>query len=179
MDALVVYESLWGNTAAVARAIADGIGPSTRVAHTGEVSPDDVVGFDLLVVGSPVHGMSLPTADSLKSVSRRAVGSGELPADLEQPLLRTWLRDLPETEVAAAAFDTRVKGFVGRGGASTIERLLRAKGCQVLTSGEGFVVLNQRAVRRAGSMLKEGELHRAQEWGAGLKRLALPGKAVP
>jgi flavodoxin len=30
MKAIVVYESLWGNTAAIARAIAEGIGPEVR-----------------------------------------------------------------------------------------------------------------------------------------------------
>jgi flavodoxin len=30
MKAVVVYESLWGNTAAIARAIAEGIGPGAR-----------------------------------------------------------------------------------------------------------------------------------------------------
>jgi flavodoxin len=29
MKAIVVYESLWGNTAAIARAIAEGIGPAS------------------------------------------------------------------------------------------------------------------------------------------------------
>ncbi len=171
---MVLYESLWGNTAAVARAIAAGIGPSTRVAHTGEVSPDDVVGLDLLVVGAPVHGMTLPTEESLKSVAHRAVGPGELPADLDQPLLREWLSALPRGALRTAAFDTRVKGFLGRGGTSTIERLLTSKGCQLVTRGEGFVVASHRVVHDSGSMLKEGELSRAQEWGNGLRKLAAP-----
>jgi hypothetical protein len=169
---MVVYESLWGNTAAVARAIAAGIGPSTRVAHTGEVSPDDVVGLDLLVVGSPVHGMGLPTEESLTSVAHRVVGPGEVPADLEQPLMRDWLCALPDGATRAAAFDTRLKGFMGRGGTSTIERLLRSKHFPIVTRGEGFIVLSQRAVHDAGSKLKEGELARAHDWGEGLRELA-------
>lgn len=54
MKAVVVYESLWGNTKAVARAVADGIGPGTpclsleggsafrigrRIPHQQEVVP--------------------------------------------------------------------------------------------------------------------------------------------
>jgi len=33
MKAVVVYESLWGNTAAVAQAIAEGIGGEARAAY--------------------------------------------------------------------------------------------------------------------------------------------------
>lgn len=169
---MVVYESLWGSTAAVAREIAAGIGPSTRVAHTGEVAPDDVVGLDLLVVGSPVHGMTLPTEESLTSVAHRVVVPGEVPADLEQPLMRDWLCALPEGAVRAAAFDTRVRGFMGRGGTSTIERILRSRRCQLVTRGEGFIVASQRAVHDPGVKLEEGELARAHAWGEGLRRLA-------
>lgn len=35
MKALVVYESLWGNTATIARAIAEGIGPEARARRFG------------------------------------------------------------------------------------------------------------------------------------------------
>ena len=38
MKAVVVYESLWGNTAAVARAIAAGIGPDARALSTSEAT---------------------------------------------------------------------------------------------------------------------------------------------
>ncbi len=34
--AIVVYESHWGNTAAIARAIAEGLGPETRALWTAE-----------------------------------------------------------------------------------------------------------------------------------------------
>lgn len=174
----MVYQSLWGNTAAVARAIAAGLGPSTRVAHTGEVSPSQVEGLDLLVVGAPVHGMTLPTAQSVTSVGRRATGPGEMPANLKQPLLREWLSAIPRGPLQAAAFDTRVKGFLGRGGTSTIERLLKTQGCQLVTRGEGFIVVSQRAVHESASMLQEGELSRAQAWGAGLRELAQPPPAL-
>ena len=38
MKAVVVYESLWGNTAAAARAIAQGIGPEVRALSTAEAT---------------------------------------------------------------------------------------------------------------------------------------------
>ncbi|MGE5590528.1 MAG: hypothetical protein ACM3ZA_07915 [Bacillota bacterium] len=38
MKAVVVYESHWGNTAAVARAIAAGMGPGAQALSTAEAS---------------------------------------------------------------------------------------------------------------------------------------------
>jgi len=38
VKAVVVYESLWGNTARIARAIAEGIGPEARALSTAETT---------------------------------------------------------------------------------------------------------------------------------------------
>ena len=40
MKAIVVYESHWGNTAAVARAIAAGIGPEAQALSTAEATAE-------------------------------------------------------------------------------------------------------------------------------------------
>jgi flavodoxin len=56
MKAIIVYESLWGNTAAVAHAIAGGIGPSARAMSTAEATPEVIAGADLLIAGAPVNG---------------------------------------------------------------------------------------------------------------------------
>lgn len=61
MKALVVYESLWGNTAAVARAIAEGIGAEARALSTAEANAEAMTGVDLIVAGAPVLGFKLPT----------------------------------------------------------------------------------------------------------------------
>ena len=64
MKALVVYESMYGNTAEIGEAIAASLrahelevdaGPITRFA------PSELAGFDLVVVGGPTHahGMSM------------------------------------------------------------------------------------------------------------------------
>jgi flavodoxin len=49
MHAIVVYESHWGNTAAVARAIADGLGPEARALTTDEAVGPALEGVDLIV----------------------------------------------------------------------------------------------------------------------------------
>jgi len=40
MKAIVVFESLWGNTAAIARAIADGLGPAARALSAAAAKPN-------------------------------------------------------------------------------------------------------------------------------------------
>lgn len=168
---MVVYESLWGNTAAIARAIADGIGPGTRVGSTGDISPEVAATATLLIVGAPVHAMNLPTTKSLQSVAERTIGPGEIVADVDHPLIREWVAALPYGEARAAAFDTRIPGLIGRGGASTIERLLKGRGRRLIHRAEGFVVANRREVHETASMLREGELAKASAWGARLAGL--------
>ena len=62
MKAIVVYESHWGNTAAIARAIAEGLGPEARALSTAEATGEAVAGADLIVRGraaarlQPAHG---------------------------------------------------------------------------------------------------------------------------
>ena len=100
MKAIVVYESLWGNTAAVARAIAEGIGPGTRALSTAEASPAALDGVELLVAGAPLLGFTLPTEAMLKSIG---AGSNLVTPDLSQPSMRTWVDGLPRGSAHVAA----------------------------------------------------------------------------
>ncbi|MCD6552991.1 MAG: hypothetical protein J7M16_03140 [Anaerolineae bacterium] len=84
MKAIVVYESLWGNTAAIARAIAEGLGPGARALSTAEATSEAIADADLIVAGAPVHSLSLPT-DKLGSGRGPATsGPGE-----RRPISRT------------------------------------------------------------------------------------------
>ncbi len=72
MRALVVYESLWGNTEQVARAVAAGLAVHADVEVVdSDAAPLSVVGYDLLVVGGPTHAFSMTRAatraDAVKS----------------------------------------------------------------------------------------------------------------
>jgi hypothetical protein len=116
--------------------------------------------------------MNLPTARSLESVGARRIGPGEIPADVDQPLMRDWIAELPYGDAPAAAFDTRISGLVGRGGVSALERLLKARGRRLIDRGTGFVVINRREIHQTASMLREGELARAAAWGAHLVTLS-------
>src|SRR6476620_2746391 len=56
MLAVVVYESFWGNTAAIARAIAEGMGPEATAMTTDEATAEVVSGAYMIVAGAPVVG---------------------------------------------------------------------------------------------------------------------------
>lgn len=66
MRAVVVYESHWGNTAAVARAIAEGLGPQAQAMNTDEAVGSAVAGAELVVVGAPVIAFALPREGTRK-----------------------------------------------------------------------------------------------------------------
>jgi len=159
VKALVVYDSKFGNTEKVAQAIGAAIGPAigaalapqmgVAVVNVADARPEQLVGVDLLLVGSPTWG-SRPT-----------------------PAITRWLKGLPSRGlkgVQVAGFDTRgdmsqvdsrfVTALVGILGfaAKPISARLEKKGGTVAVQPEGFIVLD-----REGP-LKEGELERAAAW---------------
>jgi hypothetical protein len=116
MRALVIYESMFGNTREIARAVADGIAPTLEadVIDAGD-APAEIGGdVALVVVGGPTHahGMSTPAsrADSARRAGDRLVSRGNG--------MREWLDAVRPvaTPVAVAVFDTRIKGPSSCGG---------------------------------------------------------------
>jgi hypothetical protein len=162
MRAFVVYESLWGNTAAVARAIAEGMGPDVHALSTAEATGEAVACVDLVVAGAPVFAFHLSSDKSREDI-RRNPPKGPAP-DLSHPSLRSWLAALPSGRGRSAAFDTQVKGPFGKG-APTIAEALEGKGYARLADPIGFVVKGKTGP------LRDGELERARAWGADLARL--------
>jgi hypothetical protein len=158
--ALVVYESHWGNTAAVARAIAEGLGPEARVLSTAEATAEAMAGIDLLVAGAPVIAFGLPTERTLEKL-RANPGKAPAPPDLSHPAMRTWLEALPAGKTRFAAFETRVRGPFGHATSAITGRLERA-GYRQAAQPASFVVAG-----RYGP-LRDGELERARSWGAEL-----------
>jgi flavodoxin len=168
MNAIVVYESMYGNTRAVAQAIADGLGGAqvTAVSEPTDLSPP----ADLTVVGGPTHMHGLSTAMSRRAAAEAAKEDGADPTEsggTAGPGLRGWLGALPDGHGArAAAFDTRLDkppvltGVAARG----VARRLRRRGYEVLST-ESFLVLD------AQGPLEDGELERARAWGAQLATL--------
>jgi flavodoxin len=164
MDVLVVYESIYGNTHAIADAIADGArdGGATVTVHPVATAPPPAT-TDLLVVGGPTHMHGLTSSLSRKQAIK-AAEEDEQPVDPDVDAdhgLRSWLKALDEGYGGrAAAFDTRgdansaLTGSAARG----IARRLRHHGYDV-DGRESFLVDD------AEGPLAEGEIDRARAWG--------------
>ena len=163
MKAVVVYESHWGNTAAVARAIAEGLGSDTPALATDEATDAVMRDVQLIVCGAPVIAFSLAGGNARKQIAGDS--KAPTPPDVSHPLMREWLEALPPGSGRFAAFETRI-WWSPRGATGTIESRLRKAGHARLVKPERFIV--------AGSYgpMKEGELERARAWGAELASLA-------
>jgi Flavodoxin domain len=168
MRAIVVYESIYGNTRKIAEAIAEGLGGAdVKSVPDAAAHPEPA---DLLVVGGPTHMHGLATTRSREVAIHGAREDGLShvePSAGEEPGLRAWLRDLEHVDhLRAAAFDTRldkapwVTGVAARG----IGRRLHHHGYDVISS-ESFLVEDSEGP------LEEGELGRARAWGEQLAAL--------
>ena len=144
MKALIVYDSVYGNTEKIARAIAEAITPSNevKVLQAGEADPSELTSIDLLIVGSPTHG-GRPT-----------------------PAVQNLLNKVSKLQgIKVAAFDTRIPTKLVRVfgyAAGRIANNLKKKGSTLIASPEGFFVTGGQGP------LKEGELERAAAWAKGI-----------
>ena len=170
MRALVVVESVFGNTRRiaeeVARGLAHGLGESgqVRVADVGDAG-DPLDGVDLLVVGGPTHAFAMTRMSTRRNAAEQA-GGGAQPSETG---LREWLATLAEApmDVRAAAFDTRVdRPRLPGSAAAGVARRLRRLGYDLVARPETFRVSGTQGP------LCEGELGRARAWGAGIARAA-------
>jgi hypothetical protein len=163
MRALVVYESMFGNTRDVAEAIATGLVAQveTTVSECSTapgVVPADV---DLLVVGAPTHALGLSRPSTRASAQKQA----DSPLVSQGQGLREWLStlrfegDLP----AVAAFDTRVRAprLLGSAAPKALRRLRRSGG-RPLAKARSFLVTG------TTGPLAAGELAAAKSWGSEL-----------
>jgi len=148
MKAVIVYDSVFGNTEKIARAIGAALGrePDVTVVSVNGLSAERLQGLDVLFVGSPTRQF-------------RAT-----------PAITAFLAALPDgflKGMKAAAFDTRIhlknpltRFIVNRGGYAdkiiAIE-LIRLGAVQPIPTA-GFIVLESEGP------VKEGELQRAGEW---------------
>ncbi len=164
MKAVVVYESHWGNPVAIARAIADGIGPDAVALTTDAATDEKIAEAELLVAGAPVIAFRLAT-DAARASLARAEAGGPRPADVSHPSLQSWLDALPSAHGWSAAFETRI-WWSPRGAVGDIERRLHRTGYRRIAEAEKYIVADKYGP------LREGEIDRAREWGRALAAVA-------
>jgi hypothetical protein len=159
VKALVVYESMFGNTQAVANAVAQGLRPQMEVeVHEVTQAPQPVTEtVDLIVVGGPTHAFSL----SRPATRNQALAQGATQGR-EDLGLREWLAQLrkgPHSELVAA-FDTRVQKARWLPGSAAKKAAKVARSLGYAPAGkESFYVVDT-----SGPMVP-GELDRAEAWG--------------
>jgi flavodoxin len=136
MKILIVYDSTYGNTEEIARAIGEAITGEVKVLRVGEADPSET--FNLLIVGSPTHG-GRPT-QAIQDFTKRVPALNGAPV---------------------AAFDTRLStGLVKIFGyaAGRIGKTLEKKDGILVKPPEAFFVKGTKGP------LREGELERAASW---------------
>lgn len=147
MKVLVIYDSVFGNTEKIARAIGEAL--AAEVIPVGSASAAQLAGTELLFLGSPTRGFR-PT-----------------------PAITSFLKSLPAGAlkgVRGAAFDTRIdvqtikprffRWFVHKMGYAdkSIAAGLKRAGASTDVPRAGYFVL------ASEGPLQEGELERAAEW---------------
>ena len=140
MKALIVYDSVYGNTEKIAQAIGGAINGEIKVMRAGEVEPVHLESLDLLIVGAPTQGgrATTPVRDFLKGINTRTFKGTNV-----------------------VAFDTRVSTkWVGVFGyaAGKIAKSLKKMGAHLAANPEGFFVTGTEGP------LKDGEEERAANW---------------
>lgn len=161
MRALVVFESMYGNTKQIAAAVAAGVATHMEVELIEVGSAPDTIadGVALLVAGSPTHAFTLSTKNSRRDAAKKQDG-GVISAGTG---MRDWLRAVHggAPDMVAACFDTRFRRpriITGSAARSIAKRL--SKHHFRLLSSESFFVAST-----ATGPLLEGEQDRARRWG--------------
>jgi len=148
MKSLVLYDSQFGNTEKIAKAIGAGLGDDVKVVSAKDVPLSDLKSLDLLIVGSPTQG-GRPTQ-----------------------ALQQFFNSIPPDSlknIKVAAFDTRFSEKAHNFGlrlimnifkyaAGRIANTLETKGGILAIQPEGFFVIGKEGP------LKQGELERAMVW---------------
>ncbi|MFC9964496.1 flavodoxin family protein [Nocardia ignorata] len=163
MHAQIVYESMFGNTAEIAEAIAVGLRPRFEVTMcpVAEAVNRPAPDVDLLVVGAPTHAFGLSRAATRED----AAGQTDAPVEIEIGI-REWLdAALPVASLrAAAAFGTKIAHppWLPGSAAKGIGKRLRHLGYHLAAPPADFLVEDMTGP------LCSGEIQRATAWAAQL-----------
>jgi flavodoxin I len=142
MYALIVYDSLYGNTEQVARRIASSLSEfgQARAVRVGHIHPDELQNVDLLILGCPTQGMR------------------------QTPAMQAFIASIPRAilgDLVIACFDTRFKGgFWMLSAAPAMAKQFKTRGAELMVQPESFYV---ESMKREGPLIP-GEIERAASW---------------
>ena len=156
--ALIVVESYFGNTRAIAEAVAAGLiegGIEAQVVDVARVPSALPSDLDLLVLGAPTHNRGLPTA------ATRAKAHAQAGADGASQGISQWMgnAEIPAS-LSVAAFDTVIsKGWLSGSAAKAIAKTLQRRQGRRTVSVRSFVVTASKGP------LATGQETDAHSWG--------------
>ncbi len=147
MKALVVYDSVFGNTEKIAQAMASALGCEAR--RVTAVTPEQLAGLDALIVGSPTQAFQAlkPVKAFLKGIPAGSL-KGVKVAGFDTRM------DVKEVNNAVLTVFARAFGYA----AEPIGKQLVKKGGTQAMPPEGFIVMGEKGP------LRDGELERAAAW---------------
>jgi flavodoxin len=152
MKALVIYDSQYGNTEKIARAIGQALstGGETAVFHAGQVTAGVLEGRDLIVVGSPTQRFH--ATEPVDALLQGHVLQGIRAAAFDTRF------DMAEVESRMLRMAVKLAGDEAAYAAPRIAAQLEKDGATLVVPPEGFIVTDTEGP------LREGELERAAEW---------------
>jgi flavorubredoxin len=120
--AIVIYDTRFGNTEKIARALARGIekqGIKVDCVNVDEVDVDKLVEYDFLAIGGPthIHGVSKPMKAFFEKLKSLDIGGRK-----------------------TFAFDTRLESWWAGSAAKGIEKNLKKLGTKIVKSRESAIV---------------------------------------
>jgi flavodoxin len=142
MKALVVIDSVYGNTRKIAETVATALGKGARVVSVNDIKEKDLAGLDLLVVGSPILGWN-------PSEKTKAFLNSLKPGQLRG--------------VKVAVFDTRIRLFIHGDATKKIAAVLQKAGGSLVGKPTGFIVESREGPLASDALVK------AQEWTSTLR----------
>jgi flavodoxin len=142
MNALIVYDSQFGNTERIAQCINSTLSEfgQARAVRVGQVHSEELQGMDMPILGCPTQGMR------------------------QTPAMQSFLVSIPRellSSLCVACFDTRFRGgFWKISAAPGMAKQLRTMGAELLVPPESFFV---KSMKKEGPLLP-GEMERAASW---------------
>ena len=152
MPSLVIYDSLYGNTEKIAKAVGQGLGGDVSVRRISDIGTVDWNTVPLLIVGAPTQGGRATQAiqDLINNIPANGLKNSNVAA--------FDTRFLQKDQNFALRMLMKSIGYA----ADKIAKVLENKGGKLVAAPEGFIVTGKEGP------LADGELERATNWAKGL-----------